>query len=32
MKLQSEIDDEAQKVYIGKLIEDFTKMENPGTV
>jgi hypothetical protein len=32
MELQSKIDDEAQKVYIGKLIEDFTKMENPDTV
>ena len=31
MELQSKIDDEAQKIYIGKLIEDFTKMENPET-
>ena len=31
MELQSKIDDEAQKISIGKLIEDFTKMENPET-
>ena len=31
MELQSKIDDEAQKIYIDKLIEDFTKMENPET-
>ena len=31
MELQSKIDDEAQKIYLGKLIEDFIKMENPET-